>query len=423
MPPLGFFKRFHALSLSIATHEVEALAAFPDSRRFYTENSITLPPTIRGLLYMATCNRIEIYTEFSEGIEPKDGFATLYNLSPIFKKMEEAKPRYLSGEKVLVHLISVASGLKSLALGETQIAGQIKRDMSQASALGWLSSGLSTLLAKALEAQKKIRTQTGISENAYSLMSLVEEAICERNLHPIQSTLVLVGASDMSAKVTRFALRRGVKNFTLVRKEVSRAMNREMRRLIDYTPNCFRIVSLADFQQDSSNLSAQAIILASSATEPLFSAHDLANLTRNKTLVENSAVVDLSLPANVAPDAAEKLGNRFISLASLKKISDEARAQRAASAKEAEPIIRRTVYQLWLDSLYRENPSVVRDYLETKTNQTDSQWQRLAEEASLNEKQKRILYDFVKKEQRRTLQQHREMILDLISNAKITPEI
>ena len=75
------------------------------------------------------------------------------------------------------------------------------------------------------------------------------------------------------------------------------------------------------------------------------------------------------------------------------------------------------MYQLWLDLLYRENPVVVRSYLDEKTNQTDSEWQKLSQEAALSEKQKRIMYDFIKKEQRRALASHREMILDLISGA------
>ncbi|HRP69367.1 MAG TPA: hypothetical protein PLY93_07535, partial [Turneriella sp.] len=178
MPSIGFFQRFHAASLSIATHEVESLSPFPDSRRFYLESGWSLPPEIKGLLYMATCNRIELYAEFTDGVSRDEGFTALSHLSPILKTMSTTNPYYMAGEKVLVHLISVASGLKSLALGETQIAGQIKRDMGHSASRGWLSSGLSTLLAKALETQKKIRTTTGISENSYSLMSLVDR-ICQ----------------------------------------------------------------------------------------------------------------------------------------------------------------------------------------------------------------------------------------------------
>jgi glutamyl-tRNA reductase len=423
MQTQGPLNRFHAASLSIASHDLECLSEFPDSRAFYAENTVSLPPEIPGLLYMATCNRIEVYAEFADGISEETGFQTLATISPVFSRLLSKKPQTFQGGKVLAHLISVASGLKSLALGETQIAGQIKRDMAHAEERGWSSPGMATLLKKALETQKKIRTSTGISENSYSLMSLVEEAVAERGLHPMENTVVLVGASEMSAKVARFALRRNVANFILVRKDTNREMNGEMRQIIDANKEKFREMTLADFKATQEKIAASTIVLASTAPHPLFTAGDIRVLTERGALAANAAVVDLSLPANVASDAALALSSRLISLSSLQQISEEARAERASSALEAEPIIRRAVYQLWLDSLYRENPEVVRNYIENKSDQSESEWLRLADEAALSEKQKRIMYDFIKKEQRRALQQHREMILELIAGASSTPSL
>ncbi|MCX7632527.1 MAG: hypothetical protein N2Z22_04250, partial [Turneriella sp.] len=84
-------------------------------------------------------------------------------------------------------------------------------------------------------------------------------------------------------------------------------------------------------------------------------------------------------------------------------------------AQQAAPIIRRAVYQFWLDTLYRENPQRVQKYLAERSKESESEWQRLSAEAALTEKQKRILYDFLKKEERRALASHRAMILDLIA--------
>jgi glutamyl-tRNA reductase len=414
---------FHVASLSIASHGLEDLAEFPDSRTFYSQHAAELPAEIRGLLYMATCNRVEIYAEFAEHVSADAGFASLKNISPVFEKLLSKKPHFFHGAKVLSHLISVASGLKSLALGETQIAGQIRRDMANAEARNWLSSAMVTLMKKALETQKKIRTSTGISENSYSLMSLVEEAVAERGLRPLQGTVILVGASEMSAKVARFALRRNVGSFILVRKDRARPMNAEMRLILDATANSFREISLEEFKNTEDALQADGMVLASTAPHALFTAQEISTLTRRGVLANDAAIVDLSLPANVAADAALALSNRLISLSSLQAISNEARAERAASALEAEPIIRRAVFQLWLDLLYRDNPQLVRRYIDEKENQTESEWRRLADEAALSEKQKRIMYDFMKKEQRRALQQHREMILDLIAGASQTPSL
>ena len=410
---------FRAYSLSIASHALEELSEFPDSRGFYATAAV-LPapaPEVCSLLYMATCNRIELYVEAKPGLDVALVEQKLAAVSPVFSLMLAKKPQVYAGGKMLEHMIAVASGLKSLALGETQIAGQLRRDMAYAQEAGWLGAGMMTVIRKALETQKKIRTSTGISENSYSLMSLVEDAIGKNGLLPLTDRVILVGASEMSAKVARFALRRNVSRFLLVRKDLSRQMNADLGALMQAYPEQFAQVTLDNLAEEMKDFNASAIVLASSSPHPLFSAHDIQRLQANAVLRPGSAIVDLSLPANVHPDVGAALGERLISLDSLKSISDEARADRLSSAAQAEPIIRRAVYQFWLDALYRDNPELVQDYLDAKSQQTESEWQRLAQEASLSEKQKRILYDFVKKEQRRALSSHREMILDLMAGA------
>lgn len=416
MPQTAILGNFRAYSLSIATHALSDLSDFPDSRAFYTTMAGTpLPAPLSSLLYMATCNRIEVYAEFEESSADALRDAALSALSPVFANMLRREPRLLGGPAVLEHMIAVASGLKSLALGETQIAGQLKRDIAYAEKAGWISGSMATLTRKALETQKKIRTTTGISENSYSLMSLVEAQIADRGLNPIGEAVILVGASEMSAKVARFAMRRGASRFLLVRRELGRAMNAEMRALIEAEPQKFREITLAELQKSPPEFAAGTLVLASSAAEPVISEQDIERLEAARTLLAGAPLVDLSLPANLAPEAARRYAARSISLKTLQEISEVARGERAASARAAEPIIRRAVYQLWLDLLYRENADVVQSYLESKTTQTQTEWQKLANEAALNEKQKRIMYDFLKKEQRRALASHREMILDLIA--------
>ncbi|MBS0619802.1 MAG: hypothetical protein JSR44_16570, partial [Spirochaetes bacterium] len=168
-PPI--LENFYVLSLSTATHAIDELADFPDSRTFYgaaKESRAMLPRGVVSFLYMATCNRIEVYTELATDFEPRALLTDLAAAFPTVRQIQERKPEILHGSAVLEHLIAVASGLQSIALGETQIAGQIKRDMANALDQGWLSAAMPTVLQKALETQQKIRNTTGISENSYS---------------------------------------------------------------------------------------------------------------------------------------------------------------------------------------------------------------------------------------------------------------
>lgn len=411
----GGIDQFQAASLSIATHPIEKLVSFPDSRTFYAGDRKTLPPAVKSLVYTATCNRIEVYLEKSPDAGANDVKAAISSL-PYLEGFYDAAPTIYAGVAALEHVIAVASGLKSIALGETQIAGQLKRDLTYAEAMGWVTPQMQTFLKKVQETQKLIRNQTDISKHAYSLMSLAARQANERGLAGFANEapqLILVGASEMSAKVARFALKRSA-NFLLVRKDTSRPMNLDMQELITKYAKKFTVCSLSDFSSGNFSFVADAIVLASSNSEPLIDAALVSRLENEKKLKANAALVDLALPGNAAPDVTEKYNSRLISLDSLKKMSEAAVAERSASAAEAEPIIRRAVYQLWLDLLYRENANVVQDYLHQKQSQSESEWLRLSQEAQLSEKQKRIMYDFLKKERRRALQSHRKMILDLM---------
>jgi hypothetical protein len=73
---------FRAYSLSIATHTLSDLSDFPDSRAFYASMARQpLPAPLCSLLYMATCNRIEIYAEFTEGSVEAERDAALAGFS------------------------------------------------------------------------------------------------------------------------------------------------------------------------------------------------------------------------------------------------------------------------------------------------------------------------------------------------------
>jgi len=407
----SMFENIHAFSLSLSSHEVTSLSEFPDSRTFYNENRRALPTGISGFIYLATCNRVELYVD-SE-LSKAELARTLGENFAVLERFFRNEPLNYNGSAAIEHVISVASGLKSLALGETQITGQLKRDIAHAEAAGFLGGSIGHISRKILEIQKNIRTSTAISRNSYSLLSLVESTLKERGIQTLKGEaqrVALIGASQMSAKVARFAIRRGIKQFILLRKETSAAMNDEMTSILKEHPSFFSIVS---YETALSGLAEPVhfVFAASTGARPVLTEKMLMALGGGIAI----PVIDLAMPANADADVIGYLKNSYISIESLRRASDSARHERIESAAEATPIIRRAIYQLWLDSLYRKNTDLVQTYIGQKADETRAEWVALAAEADLSERQKRMMYDFIKKEQRRSLARHREMILDLIA--------
>lgn len=420
MNPTAIFPDFFAFSLGINSHPIATFSEFPDSRAFYSTPNHKLPETLTGFMYLATCNRVEIYAHAKPncGLTAETVARTLSTSFPELVNFFKFEPVVTNGSEAIEHLMSVACGLKSLALGETQIAGQLKRDLAHAESAGFIKAEIGAILKKTLELQKKVRTSTSISRNSYSLLSLVETTLSERGITTLQkhSRVALIGASEMSAKIARYALRRGVREFLLVRKNLSQPMNSEMSALIAEYPDCFATVTYEDLKSHKSEYKCDYIYCASSGATPVLTREIFECLAK----ISTTPVIDLGLPANAGEDVITILSTRYVSISSLANASEAARAERAESAIAAMPIIRRAIYQLWLDSLYRENTDLVQTYLGQKTEESRSEWLNIAAAADLSEKQKRIMYDFIKKDQRRALAVHREMILDLIAKGSST---
>jgi glutamyl-tRNA reductase len=137
---------------------------------------------------VSTCNRVEIY-----GVSEKVNG----NIPPLFKQLrgpcmnganssqpEGEKNRafdvepYLyvhEGEAAVKHLLSVASGLDSMVLGETEITGQIKNAYQSAQEAKLTGRMLNRIFQKALQTAKAVRTRTSIGRGATSVGSVALE--------------------------------------------------------------------------------------------------------------------------------------------------------------------------------------------------------------------------------------------------------
>ena len=81
------------------------------------------------------------------------------------------------GAAAVRHLLSVAAGLDSLVLGETEIAGQIKNAYEIARNAGLTGRVLDRLFQRAFQATKEIRTRTRIGCGAVSIKSAAVELV------------------------------------------------------------------------------------------------------------------------------------------------------------------------------------------------------------------------------------------------------
>lgn len=157
-------------------------------------------------IVLATCNRMEVYV-VPRGEKDIDGEvrALLHGLFCLeLDEAELASHLYtLRDEEAARHLFSVAAGIDSMVLGETQILGQVRDALDLAAARGAVGSMLSALFQRALAAGKRARTETAISRSAVSVSHAAVELARGVVGDLASSTVLLVGAGEMGELAAR----------------------------------------------------------------------------------------------------------------------------------------------------------------------------------------------------------------------------
>ena len=70
------------------------------------------------------------------------------------------------------HLLSVATGLESMVIGEREISGQVRRAHAEARAAAHLSPQLDRLFQSALRTSRVVASSTGLGTSGRSVVSV-----------------------------------------------------------------------------------------------------------------------------------------------------------------------------------------------------------------------------------------------------------
>ena len=271
------------------------------------------------LVLLSTCNRVEIYGTTRRSIDSIKWALQLLSSEPVdldpyiyvHKDAEAAR-----------HLFSVATGLDSMVLGETEITGQIKNAYETAREAGLTGPVLNRLFQKAFQTTKEIRTRTAIGRGTVSIKSAAVELIEKAFSHDLASKSVMViGAGEMAERCVQLLVKKSVRSILV--------SSRSFDRAIDLATRCGGdAVCFGDCLFEMRDV--DVVVAATSSGQTLLVLDDIENLLkarRNRPLL----LIDLSVPRNIDP-AIGRLEN-----VTLYNIDDlEALARQGAQARERE---------------------------------------------------------------------------------------
>jgi glutamyl-tRNA reductase len=184
--------------------------------------AITSHGAIREAVVLSTCNRMELYLVAADPAEAaRIAVAALSRsagLDPTALRL-----RSLCGSEVARHLFLVAAGLDSMVVGETEIQGQVRRAYELALLEGVTGPITNQLFRGALEAGKRVRSDTARGHSRSSVAS-VAVGLAVRRFGGLEGRLALViGAGENGELTGRALARRGVRMVFVAHRRRERA--------------------------------------------------------------------------------------------------------------------------------------------------------------------------------------------------------
>ena len=284
---------------------------------------------IRSVFVVSTCNRTEIYG-FAESV------MQLVDLLLAHCKADKAtffEYAYVkNGDPALQHLFSVAAGLDSQILGDYEVLGQIKKSVELAKQENVIGPVMDRTLGFVLQASKKIKTETALSNGTVSVsFAAIEllQALPDIN----QKKVLVIGAGKFGANVCR--------NLTTYFPGIQLTV---MNRTDD---TALALSKTGDFHfseyKNKSRCIAESdvVIVCTNADEPTV-------LPEHFNATDEKLVLDLSVPVNVHPEVKNIPGKLVIDVDEISTtILDKTLSRRRAEIPKAEAIIEHYTREFW----------------------------------------------------------------------------
>jgi len=314
--------------------------------------SLTELAGIHEAVILSTCNRTEVYCHTDPGDADeltRDWLAGFHGLS-----VEDISPYlYMHEERRAIgHLLSVASGLDSMVLGEPQILGQVKNAFQTASDAGRTGKLLTRLFQHAFSTAKQVRTDTAIGDSpvsvAFAAVSLARQIFADLS----QQTAMLIGAGETIELAARHLIQNGIGRIIVANRTIARAQ--ELAEQFDaYAIGLTEIPShLADADIVISSTASPVPILGKGTVESALKRR------RHRPMF----MVDIAVPRDIEAEVADLEDVYHYTVDDLDEVIQGNLRSREEAAGQAQEIIQFQVEEFlaWMRSL--DAVGLIQDY-------------------------------------------------------------
>ncbi len=279
---------------------------------------------------MSTCNRTEVYASASDLAAAE---AALVEALVEHSRMSRAEldcARYSHrDDRVASHLFRVAASLDSMVLGESEIQGQVHAAWELAREEGSSGPLLNRLFRQALEAGKRVRTETAVGTGQVSVSAVAVRLAREAFRDLPERQVLIIGAGGVAEAAARALVGEGIERVTVANRTVSSA--RDLAARVGGRG--------VGFDRVAAELEAADIVISSTdAPHTILEREDIERVmaARNGRPI---VLVDIAVPRDLDAAIAGIQGVLLYDIDDLDRVVEATLNGRAAEARRAETVI------------------------------------------------------------------------------------
>jgi glutamyl-tRNA reductase len=278
---------------------------------------------------VSTCNRSEIYG-VAEDSRAGEGLTRCISEWRGLDLTEAAAGSYFrEGADAARHLFRVAAGLESLALGESEVLGQVRSALRVAREAGATRAVLHRMFETAVAAGKRVRTETEIARHPLSIPSIGFELATKVFGDLSERTVLVLGAGETGTLFAEQASAAGVADVRVANRTAERSD--ELARRLRATT-----VAWADVRRALPE--ADVVVGTTASPAPVLSRSDVEAAMRERR-GRPMFFLDLALPRDFEPGVADLYNVYVFGLDDLGAVADENRRRRSREIPVAETIL------------------------------------------------------------------------------------
>jgi len=290
---------------------------------------------IPEIFYLATCNRVEFVMATSQVVD-KDftrKFISFMNIGLCSHFLET----FISGASIyeekeaLSHLLRTSCSMESLVVGEKEILAQMRKAYECCRLANLTGDYLRLVMNRVVKAAKEVYTDTNISRNPISVVSLAYRKLRELALTS-NARILIIGAGETNKNISKYLQKHKYSNFAVFNRTKSKAEE----LAAELNGKAFDLADLANYQQGF-----DVVITCTSSVEPIITTEIYKTLLNGET--GRKIIVDLAVPNDTAAEVVENFPINYIEVHTLNELSKSNLQERYQELVYAEKIIEQNI--------------------------------------------------------------------------------